>query len=221
MKLLHEESHLAAPRYNFPSNTQHWTGNDAFHTMRTEENTPIFTAAITNFIQKKKGQVVMAEREQCSRKNFTTVRRNSLVHYKKRKDTFPMLRPKVCVTEVKNRGRVITNRHTLTATGCIVFAHVTATHTYRPHRPTSCKQEITSEIISSLRIDTQNHCTLNVEGKITGAGNYVHSMSTTVCHCEGRVGIGIWLYQRMPLPTQTAPESSQLPFNCVHEVEIV
>lgn len=76
-----------------------------------------------------------------------------------------MLRNKVCVTEIKNRGRVITNRHMLTAIGCIVFAHVTATDTYRPQCPTSCKQEIISEIISSLRTDTQNHCTLNVEGK--------------------------------------------------------
>lgn len=217
MKPLHEESHLAACRHN---NTQHWTGNDAFHTTRTEENTPTFTAAITSFIQKK-GQGVMAEREECSCKTFITVRRNSLVHYRKRKDSFPTLRPKVCVTEIKNRGRVMTNRHMLTAIGCIVFAHVTATHAYRPHRPTSCKQEITSERISSLRTDTQNHCTLNVEGKITGAGNYVHPMSTTVGHCERRVRIGIWLYQRTHLPNQTVPESSQLPFNCVHEVEIV
>lgn len=127
----------------------------------------------------------------------------------------------MCVTEIKNRGRVQTNRHMLTAIGCIVFAHVTATDAYRPQCPTSCKQEITSEIISSLRIDTQNHCTLNVEGKITGAGSYVHSMTTTVFHCEGRVRIGIWLDQRTHLPNQTVPESSQLPFNCVHEAEIV
>lgn len=62
MKPLHEDSHLAARRYNFPSNIQHWTENVRFHTMRIEENTQSFTAAITNFIQKKKGQVLMAER---------------------------------------------------------------------------------------------------------------------------------------------------------------
>lgn len=131
------------------------------------------------------------------------------------------LRSRVCVTQINNRGRVITNRHMLTAIGYIVFAHVTATHTYRPQCPTSCKQEITSQITGNLRTDTQNHCTLNLEKKIRGAGNYVHSMSNTVFHCGGRDRIGTWLYQRTHLPNQTVPESSQLPFNCVREVKIV
>lgn len=110
------------------------------------------------------------------------------------------LRPKVCVTQTSYRGRVITNTHMITATGYIVFAHVTAAQAHWPHRLTSCKQEITT---GSLRTDTQNHCTLNLERKITGAGNYVHSMSNTVISLWGKGS-----ERHLALPTHSFTKSN-------------